>query len=125
MIERARIYKEELSARAAELVVATRTSALSELENTGVLLDADAVWSMWPGYLRDESAEQSLRIFRRNGVLLHQIHTSGHASAEDICELVGRLGARQVVPIHTSSPRACALAYDRAVLQNDGEWWEA
>ena len=61
------------------------------IEATGVLLDADAVWSMWPGYL-SAGADPTLRILRRNGVKLHHIHTSGHATAEDICDLVRRLG---------------------------------
>ena len=55
----ARIYREELLERASELVIVARTSALSELENTGVLLDADAVWSMWPGYLEGEAVDRA------------------------------------------------------------------
>jgi len=124
-VRSARIYPEELSERGSDLVLVVRTSALSELENTGVLLDAHAVWSMWPGYLENESMEHDLRILRRNGVLLHHIHTSGHASAEDLQALVRRLDARQVVPIHTGAPAKCAGAYPRAVLREDGEWWNA
>jgi ribonuclease J len=121
----ARIYPEEMSERASELVFATRTSTLSELENTGVLLDADAVWSMWDGYLRDPSTEPTMRILQRNGVLLHFAHSSGHASPEDICDLVRRLDARRVVPIHTAAPAACGASFPNAELHDDGEWWAA
>jgi ribonuclease J len=118
-----RIYREEILDRSSELAFVTRTSALSELENTGVLLDADAIWSMWAGYLSDSSMEPSMRILRRNGALLHFAHTSGHASADDICDLVRRLDARRVVPIHTASPAACAASFPNAELHDDGEWW--
>ena len=57
----ARIYPEEMVERASDLVFATRTSALSELENTGVLLDSDVIWSMWEGYLKDPSMEPTMR----------------------------------------------------------------
>lgn len=120
-----RIYADELRDRASELALVVRTSALSELENTGVLLDADAAWSMWPGYLREESMQPSLRILRRNGVPLHHIHTSGHATADDLRAFAHRLDAHQVVPIHTSSPQVCAWSFPRVTLRQDGEWWEA
>ena len=119
----ARIYPEEMVERASDLVFATRTSALSELENTGVLLDADVVWSMWDGYLMDPSMEPTMRTLRRNGALLHFAHTSGHASPDDICDFVRRLDARRVVPIHTTSPAACAASFPNAELHDDGEWW--
>ena len=120
-----RIYPEEMLERAPELVFVTRTSALSELENTGVLLDADVVWSMWAGYLNDPSMEPALRILRRNGALLHFAHTSGHATPDDICDFVRRLDARRVVPIHTASPAACAASFPNAEVHDDGEWWAA
>jgi ribonuclease J len=109
--------------RASDLVLATRTSALSELENTGVLLDADVVWSMWDGYLMDPSMEPTMRTLRRNGALLHFAHTSGHATPDDICDFVRRLDARRVVPIHTASPGACAAFFANSELHDDGEWW--
>ena len=120
-----RIYPEEMLSRASELVFATRSSALSELENYGVLLDSDAIWSMWAGYLGEPWNDPTTRILRRNGALLHFAHTSGHAAADDICDLVRRLDARRVVPIHTAAPAACAATFRNAELHADGEWWAA
>jgi len=82
-----RIYDEDLVRRAEQLVIVSRTSSLDELENLGVLVDADAVWSMWSGYLSLPSTRPALRILRRNGVALHEAHASGHARPRDLRRL--------------------------------------
>ena len=85
-----RIYDDELARNHGELVILARTSSLEELENLGVLLDADAVWSMWAGYLTHASSLPARRILRRNGVTLHEAHASGHACPEICAASCGR-----------------------------------
>jgi ribonuclease J len=120
-----RVFPEDLVERANELMLALRTSALRELEDLGLLLDADVIWSMWSGYLAGDAMVEPMRQLRRNGVLVHCIHTSGHAKAADIERLVLRLGARQVVPVHTRSAHVFARTLPGVVLRRDGEWWSA
>lgn len=124
-VRRRRIYDEELARHAPEFVLLARTSTLWELESLGVLLGADAVWSMWPGYLEDESMRPALRILRRNGVALHMAHASGHACSRDLRRLVEAMAPRRVVPVHTSEPWRFAELFPAAELHADGEWWGA
>lgn len=118
-----RIFDDELVRRRSELVIVARTSALEELESLGVLLDADAVWSMWPGYLEFGSSIPALRILRRNGVVLHHAHASGHACPRDLRRLVRALRPGHVVPVHTRFPWAMADLLGAAEPHDDGEWW--
>lgn len=118
-----RIYDEELVSRANELVLLTRTSSLEELERLGVLLGADAIWSMWPGYLDSSESLHTRRILRRNGVALHIAHASGHASPADLRRLVDAVGPQRVVPVHTERPDRMADVVGLAELRHDGEWW--
>lgn len=115
-----RIFDDELARRASELVILARTSSL---ENLGVLLDADAVWSMWPGYLTSSSSAPALRILRRNGVALHIAHASGHACPRDLRRFVTALRPGRVVPVHTEFPHAMAELVGGAELHRDQEWW--
>ncbi len=120
-----RIFDDELARRASELVILARTSSLEELESLGVLLEADAVWSMWSGYLTSSASAPALRILRRNGVALHTAHASGHACPRDLRRLVTALGPGRVVPLHTEYPHAMAELVGNAELHRDGEWWDA
>lgn len=122
-VRRHRIYDDELARRAATLVILARTSSLEELENLGVLLDADAVWSMWTGYLTQSSSAPALRILQRNGVALHTAHASGHACPRDLRRLVQALQPGRVVPVHTEFPWAMAGLVGGAEPHADGEWW--
>jgi hypothetical protein len=38
------------------------------------------------------------------GFNYHQLHASGHAPMEEVGELIGRIGPKKVVPIHTEYP---------------------
>jgi ribonuclease J len=81
-----------------------------------------AIWSMWEGYLqRDTSVE---RTFDALGARLHRVHTSGHASADQLRELVATLAPRRVVPIHTFRPRAFAGFHHNARPVQDGTPFE-
>lgn len=123
-VRRHRIYDDELARRADELVILARTSSLEELESIGVLLDADAVWSMWPGYLDFPESRPALRILRRNGVALRPAHASGHACPDDLKRLAQAIAPERVVPVHTDRPWAMGELIGGACEPHaDGEWW--
>jgi ribonuclease J len=54
-VRAARIYAEELRARAGELVMLFRGSMIRDLDAAECVEGAALAWSMWPGYLRDDS----------------------------------------------------------------------
>src|SRR5207244_6924942 len=82
-IRAARIYPEELSPRRAELVMTFRLSMARELESAACLAGASAVWSMWPGYLREPSGKALPAFLKRHGIPLKLHHPGGHPFLPD------------------------------------------
>ena len=119
-----RVFPEGLVANPERYVIACRTSAARELESSGVLLDADAVWTMWEGYLAEESMATFTRMLRRNGVAITCLHASGHAHVTDLQRLVEAMRPRRVVPIHTAYPDRYVDYFDDVEVHDDGEWWD-
>lgn len=118
-----RIYAEELAASPQQYVVCFRQSMGRELERAGCLGGASAIWSMWPGYLRDPSGERLQAFLKAHAIPLVIQHASGHATAVDLARLVQALAPTRVVPIHTATPEAFAATVANVEIRSDGEWW--
>lgn len=118
-----RIKAEELAERASSLVVTFRISMLDELARAGVLHHAQAVWSMWRGYLEQEG-DRTRELLAEVGVPLRIEHASGHATAADLQELAQAVKAKHVVPIHTVGPERFMELFDNVEPHTDGEWWQ-
>ncbi|MBA2504467.1 MAG: MBL fold metallo-hydrolase [Thermoleophilaceae bacterium] len=118
-----RIYPDQLAARADGLVITCRARMLSELDRVDCLEGAGAVWSMWPGYLDNDHGEEFRQDLRRLGIPWVVHHASGHAYPEDLERFAQALGARRVVPVHTSAPEAFAEHFAHVEQRADGEWW--
>ena len=110
--------------RAGELVLLFRGSMIREVEAMGCLAGAQAVWSMWPGYLKERSGESVLRFLQEHDIPLVVHHASGHAHVPDLQRLVASLRPERVVPIHTFAAERFEEFFPRVVLRGDGEWWE-
>jgi len=52
---------------------------------------------------------------------LHAVHTSGHANAEDIKEIVKDIDARKVVPIHTEHPLMFKKFFDNVIIPEENK----
>ena len=94
-ISSSRIYPEELAEDPAKWVISFRTSMARELADGGALTQAQAVWSMWAGYLQGESGERTRKEFQRLGIGLEVIHASGHANLDDLQRLARAISAVQ------------------------------
>ena len=70
-VRRWRIKRELLLPRGPELVVMFRPSMMAELERTGALRGALAIWSMWSGYLEGPSERRM------------QVSTSKHRDGDE------------------------------------------
>lgn len=101
-----------------------RSSMARELERSGCLHGARAVWLMWPGYLDGESGERERESFERLGTELRIAHASGHATVEDLQRLAAAIEADKVIPIHTDAPQRFASLFERVEAHPDGKWWE-
>ena len=61
----------------------------------------ELVWSMWRGYWERSGGMRDWA--EREGVAVRFVHSGGHAWPEDLRRLVGAVGAKQTVWVHTDS----------------------
>ena len=123
-IKQSRIFPEELAPRAKELVLTFRASMSGEIERSGCLDAATAVWSMWPGYLEQPGTKRLLEFLRRHDIPLIELHASGHAYISDLQRFARAVAPKRIVPIHSSAPDRFAEFFDNVQCCRDGEWWE-
>ncbi len=120
-----RLYAEQLRSRRSGLVLfGAYQSEIPRLLREGLLEGGAVVWSMWDGYLHEASGLRLQAALRGADVPLVHHHTSGHASTQDLAQLVAALHPRVVVPIHTDAPDEYAAAIGPLVqARADGVWW--
>lgn len=122
-VRAARIYPEELRTRAGELIMLFRGSMARELAVSKCLVGAHLVWSMWPGYLRDESGVALQEFLHESEIPTSVHHSSGHAFVPDLRRLVDALKPARVVPIHSFASDRFGELFPRVDRRQDGEWW--
>lgn len=112
------ISREDIAKDQNHLVMLVRPSMIRDLARCG-LHDGMFFYSLWSGY-RDaeyqQKFEESLQQSRFN---LHSLHTSGHATVDDIQRMIRELDPKQVIPIHTMFPETFKDYSDRTVLKED------
>lgn len=122
-VRKHRIFPEDLSGLAGDLVMTFRGSMAAELDRVRCLEGAHLVWSMWRGYLDEPSGVKLRHWLTERGIPLTVLHSSGHASPMDLQRFASAINARQVVPVHTRQAahyhELCANVRERT----DGEWW--
>ena len=121
---RNRVFDEALPALAERAVMLFRPMAMSDRGVASVLQDAGFTYSMWEGYLKENSSQRVLRWLERHGIARQSIHTSGHASTADLQRFAAALAPRALVPIHSFETGRFPEFFDNVVPRGDGEWWE-
>lgn len=122
-VRASRIYAEELRARAGELVMLFRGSMMRDLDAAECLGGAALAWSMWPGYLRDESGIALQTWANERGIPISHHHASGHAFVPDLRRLVDALTPERVVPIHSFGGDRYRELFSGVDRRQDGELW--
>lgn len=118
-----RVFPEQLAGQASSLVMTFRGSMARELERAECLEKAHCVWSLWPGYLDNPSGEKLRGWLADQQIPLTVLHSSGHASVEDLKRLAMAISADRVTPIHTAAPDFYEQLFANVERQDDGEWW--
>lgn len=124
MYRMARIYPEQLAIAAKTSVMLFRPSMRKDLEKAGCLGGARLIYSMWNGYLKDDSMQSFFKWLTERSIPMHKCHTSGHASVKDLQRLRAAFGDAVVVPIHTQQPELYEKAFGNVEIHSDGESWE-
>lgn len=119
-----RIYPEELVDRQGELVMLFRNSMARELAQIGCLDRAQVVWSLWPGYLSEESGGRLTKFLDDHGIPMAIHHSSGHAFIADLQKLCEALAPSRLVPMHSFAGDRFGDFFPSVDRQRDGNWWE-
>ena len=103
-------------------VMLIRAGFLYDIKRFLSLEDATWIYSLWPGYFdRSESLRNLKSYFEDKGVRYEYLHTSGHATLEDLKKLVDAMTPEMVIPIHSSHPEKFKDYFPNVRLVDDGE----
>jgi len=106
-----------------DVVVMLRPSLFRDFESKGVTIDRDDAWvfSMWSGYLKTPEYNRLRQAFESAGATFGHIHTSGHASRDDLEEFARRIAPRRLVPIHSFTWDQHLDGFSNVCRLRDGE----
>lgn len=119
-----RLFEEHLAADPARYVAQFGLSVASAFERAECLEGARAVWSLWPGYLKEPSGQKLTAFLQRAGVAMSVVHSSGHASVPDLQRLAAAIAPGRIVPIHSLGGHLFADYFADVTPEPDGAWWE-
>lgn len=119
-----RIFAEGLTAVAPNAAMLFRPAMLGDLDRSGCLSGAVAIWSQWSGYLAQERGKALMAELAQRSIPLVHAHTSGHASIKDLKRLARAVAPKMLVPVHTFAPQSFPEHFEAVALKQDGEWWE-
>ncbi|MFH0847142.1 MAG: MBL fold metallo-hydrolase [Chloroflexota bacterium] len=118
------ISREQLNKVQDSTIMACRPSMRMDIERCG-LHDGVFLYSMWRGYRDNEYQQIFERALEKRGFSLEALHTSGHASVDDIKRVTKELDMQKLVPIHTLHPDIFCELSDRTEIKADGVAFEA
>jgi ribonuclease J len=88
-----------------KMVMLVRPGFMADIKRFVDLNRATWIYSMWLGYFERSQSLQKLKSFLlEQGVRYEYLHTSGHASLNDLKEFVRKLSPQMTIPIHSFHP---------------------
>ena len=78
---------------------------------------AKIIYSMWEGYLTEEFKSYC----RQKGIAVEQVHTSGHATLNDLKAFAKAINSRVLIPIHTFEASRYPDIFENVKVLNDKE----
>lgn len=118
------ISRKQLNKDQNRIIMACRPSMRMDIEKCG-LQDGVFLYSLWRGY-RDNQYQQIFeRSLENSGFSLEMLHTSGHASVDDIKRVIKELDIQKLVPIHTLHPAIFREFSEKTEIKLDGVTFEA
>jgi ribonuclease J len=117
------ISREQLNKVQKSIIMVSRPSMRIDIGRCG-LRNGIFFYSLWEGY-RDSTCQQKFEKSLENaGFSLEMLHTSGHATVNDISRVIKRLDPQKLIPIHIMHPNAFCDLSDKTELKNDGVAFE-
>lgn len=78
---------------------------------------ARIIYSMWEGYLTEEFKKW----IAEKGMAIEYVHTSGHATLQDLKVFANALKPKTLIPIHTFEPGQYTALFKNVRIMKDGE----
>jgi ribonuclease J len=119
-----RIYPEQLKAMGKNAVMLFRPLMMPDLITADCLDKASFIYSQWDGYLEKGTYATTEAWLEKQGIEMRHIHTSGHASPNDLKRFAEALAPRSLIPIHSFATDKYSELFGNVVNRQDGEWWE-
>lgn len=108
---------DEIEEKKENLVVMDSYFTRGRFGQKGYLKNALLVHSQWHEYL-----EKNERFWKKYGVDIVEVHTSGHAYENEIRKFINALDPFKIVPIHTLHPeRFVQIFGDKVTILEDGQ----
>jgi ribonuclease J len=117
-----RIYPDALAAAAPNSVMIFRPKMLRELQQARCLDSGLLVSSVWSGYVKKEM--DCIQAMKADGMVYDHVHTSGHATEDELQQFVDAFPNSRIVPIHLEDRDGFGRLSSKVELRNDHEWWE-
>ncbi len=121
MFHKFRINPDQLSENPSKYAMMIRSSMVRDIERIQALEGATVIYSLWKGYLEEESMKAMLEFMARHRMQFVKIHTSGHASIRTLQRVVRELKPEKIVPVHTFQPDRFHELFDNVLSVSDGE----
>jgi ribonuclease J len=117
-----RIYIEEIAHHPERYSLMFRNSMMRDLDGLD-LAGGGLIYSLWPGYLdRDRTDLRAWAADR--GLAFDVVHSSGHASEDDLRRMAQALKPKRLIPIHTDKPAHFERLYDAIEIAQNGTWMD-
>lgn len=117
-----RIYPDALAEATPKSVMIFRPKMLRELQGAKCLDCGLLVTSLWSGTLKKEM--DCIQAMKAAGMVYDHVHTSGHATEDELQEFVDAFPNSRIVPIHLEDREGFGRLSPKVETRNDHEWWE-
>ena len=91
---------------------------LSKLNEICSFEDGILFYGMWKGYLERDDMKDFVDFMKSKGVNLHILHTSGHADAMTVENLIEDVSPKVIIPVHTENAEWFSKYTDIQIILN-------
>lgn len=115
-----RFSKADIETCQNDLIMIVRPSMLKDLKSMG-LKNGKFIYSLWQGYRDSDYQKKFEEYLISQGFTCEHLHTSGHATVEDIKKVINKLNPKTILPVHTLSPNRFTETWNNVSLYEDGQ----
>lgn len=117
-----KITKEEMNK--VRCLIFVKSSMLKIIDTLIGLNDSPFIYSLWEGYLEDDSVKRIINFVKGKGMIVSVVHSSGHADYKALKKMVDGVNPKVLIPIHSFAPEKFESFGKKIKLLEDGEKFE-